>query len=192
MQRLFTHIMGVSVSRFGDGEVLGYIYSTIIDPERGQIKGFYVKTNEIFPRKKILLTKDIYKWKLKVYIQDESVLCDTDDIIRLKDLLSNGIYILNAKVYSLSNIYIGKVYDYNFDLLTFKIINLFIIKRFLFFNIQKRIVPKKEIIEILPNRIIIKSSLKLSKWRRKQIINLKNFVFTPTPENSIAMETSEK
>jgi sporulation protein YlmC with PRC-barrel domain len=182
MQRIYSHIIGHQVCRIQDGEVLGLVIDFIINPEQGKIEGFWVRTVGLFGRKMILPAKDIVEWKVKLYVHDENSFCEPADLVRLADILENEITVYNKKVITTTGIYIGRVYDFNFELESCHLLNFFIVKKLLFFTLQRRIVPLKEVVEINQEAIIIKSDLKLAKWKKKSIIDLKNFVFTPDPE----------
>jgi len=183
MQKIYSHSIGQPVVRIQDGVILGFINDFIINTDTGLIVGFFVKTKDFFSRKLVLLTRDIREWKLKVYVDDDSVLADPQDLIRLKPIFDKQMSVFLKPVLTTDDYYLGRVYDFNFDLDSFKMINLYILKKILFFiTVQRRIVPVSEIVEIKTNAVIVRSNIKLAKWRKRKIIDLRNFVFTPDPE----------
>ena len=167
-----------------DGKIIGHVEDCIIDTDYGKIEALWVRKTGFFGKKLVLLPIDILEWKLKIYVDQESCLSPPDEVLRVMKILEHNMYLYRKKVVTTSGVYIGRVYDFNFDMESYHVLNLYIIRKFLFINYQRRIVPMKEVVEITEDEIVIKSDLKLSKWRRKNIINLKNFVFTPEPKPS--------
>lgn len=186
MQKLYSQTIGQFIVRKHDGEEIAVIEDLVIDTDTGKIQGLWLKPFVFFAKSLILLWRDIQVWQIKLYIENEEVLAEPEDLIRLKPIFDKDIQIYHNQVITNENVYLGKVYDFNFDVDSGQIINLFIVKKFLFVPIERRILPLKEVIEIRSDAIVVKSDLRLSKWRKKNLVDLKNFVFTPDPEPMIS------
>ena len=179
MQKLYSHVIGSKVVRKYDGELLGIVVDAIVKPENLKIEALYVKTKDFPARYLVLLERDIAEWKLKIYVEDEHSLVLPREVVRLHKILRQKIPILGNKVITIDEIYIGKVVDYSFDTDLSQVINLYVIKKFLFFNIDKRVISRNEIVKVKKEAILVKSDLKTVKWRKRQISEIQNFVFTP-------------
>lgn len=83
----------------------------IINPNNLKIEGFYCRTTG--RQQRILITQDIRDVLPQgIVVNDEDVLAEAHELVRLKDLISLGFEILGKHVETTSKQKLGKVNDY--------------------------------------------------------------------------------
>lgn len=177
MQKIYTHTLGAPIVRYSDGLQLAKVQDLIVDAESGKIEAVWVKKGGSWFQNAIITVSEILEWKIKVYVQDEEVFADPEDLIRVQKILDAGIPIYKNHVYTKAGEYLGSVADFSFDTKSFAISQLYTIK-YLFglFPIERRVIPKKEIIEILADRIIVKEDIKPIRWKRKKLFSMEDIL----------------
>ncbi len=133
----------------------------IINPNNLKIEGFYCK-DYYLNHTVILLIQDIREIIDKGYVvNDREVLCEPEDLVRLKDIIALRFKLINKKVETISKTKVGKVEDYVVDLESMYIQKLHV-NRPIYKNIADHslIVDRSQINEITPSKIIINELLK--------------------------------
>lgn len=182
MQRIFTHVLGNSVVRYQDGVHLAKVQDVLINPNSGKIEALFVRTEGILSTRKVLLPQDIVEWKLNVYVHDDKAFADPNEVVRVEKLIKKNIPIFGNRVETKDGEYLGKVADFGFDTKVMQLLNLYVVKSFMyFFSIERRVIPYKEIVEITKDKIIVKKSKKAVKWRRKKVFSLEDLLVTIDP-----------
>jgi len=156
MIKSYKEIIGTPILKNQDGELLGIIYDVIIDPETGKIEAFWIKCSTLPIGNGILQNSSILDWKYKIYIKGEQEISLPDEIIKITEILSKKILFIGNTVRNESGDRLGKIYDLEFDTTNYLIKNLYSSKIFLGFKFNKRIFSFENIIEALPDHILVK------------------------------------
>ncbi len=139
------------------------IVSAIINPNNLKVEGFFC-IDSVDKSELILVVQDIREIIPDGYIiNDHDVLCNIDDLVRLKDIISINFSLINKPVETISKDKIGKVQDFSTDTESFYINKLYVtppIYRSL--NGSSLIVDRTQINEISPKKITIYDLLKAS------------------------------
>lgn len=182
MQRIYSHCIGNSIVRYHDGMHLAQVKDILINPDSGKLEALWVKMNNSLGSRKILLSQDIVEWKLNIYVNDLDAFSVPREIVRLQSMIKQNSRIIANRVETKDGEYLGKVVDFSFDAKVMQLSNLYIIKSWLyFFAIERRVIPYQEIIEILPNKIIVKKSTSMVKWKHKKTFALEDFLVSMDP-----------
>lgn len=133
---------------------LGELGDPIINPLNGQLLAFHVVTGP-FTKKKIISLTDIVVLDPRVIlVNKEDCIIDLQEIVRANQSFERKITLLKTKAFTQSNNYLGRVQDVVIDSET----NC-IIKYYLKYYLQDKILPADKVIEIKPNRIIFDDSV---------------------------------
>lgn len=144
---------------------IGVISDVIVEPAKGQILGFWVKTG-VLEKDKVLSLKDVREIGADfVACKNESSLVGPDEIIRIKEILNQKIKALNADAKTQSGKLLGKVEDLLVDSISLQIVKYYIkglcVTRKLPFACLEpnRIIPANKVLKITPEAIIIKDEV---------------------------------
>ena len=160
MVREYLGIIGTHIVREEDGEVLALLKDIIINPDTGKIEAFWVKPMNHPFSDAILLTDDIIEWKKHIYVKDEKAISSPGDIIRIEEILSRNSLFIGNRVRTKKGENIGFVYDLEFDDRKFYLKKLYTQKIFLIFRYDLRLFFYESIIEVLPEAIVVKDTVK--------------------------------
>lgn len=125
------------------------------------IEGFYCQDKFDKKKKLILLCQDIRETLPSGYIvNDHDVLTSPEDLVRLKEILNINFDPIAKQVETISDVKVGKVFDYAAELKSMYIQKLYVSKP-LYKSIGggNLIVDRSQINEITPRRIIINDIL---------------------------------
>lgn len=131
---------------------VGVIFDSIINSEKGRIEAFWVKTKEGL---RVLYKEDIKEWQGKktVIIESEEKFFIPEEASRLQEVFEKEVGIINAQVWN-RNTYIGKVYDFSFDIYSMFILQIYVSKGIFFWQ-KKRKIHRSKIVKINENGIFI-------------------------------------
>jgi len=127
MQRLASEFFGKRVVLRQESMVVGEVKEIIINPENGVFLGFMV----VVPNKKrirfALPEKEIMGIGREfILVKSMDSLGDPEEIVRIKRARETKISIIRNRVYTVNNVYLGRVYDYSIDLVTGKLSRLYV------------------------------------------------------------------
>lgn len=164
MEKFYTKIIGTPV--YIDGpRPLTTIKDVIVDPEQGKLLAFVVNQSKNL----IITPMDILSWGEVIHIHSSDVIIDGKEVLKIEEVQKTNIHIFHSRVETKSGKYLGKVYDLSIDSTTFMLQKLFVAKGLLgLFRYDSRIIVAKNILEILPNKIVVKEDLKKIKEVEKQ------------------------
>ena len=151
----YRNIIGVPILHHTEGALLGLLKDLIINPDTGKIEAIWIKPATIPTSHAIIQIQDIIEWKKNIYIKDDSVIAEPSDVIKISDILMRKTEIISNRVQNESGAYFGKVDNIDFDTNYLYLRNLYVRKSFLGFVYQKCIFHYDNIIEVLPNYILV-------------------------------------
>lgn len=152
----WSKIIGTPVLSYAEGTALAVIQDVVIHPDTGKIEAFWVKPLTVPIRHGILLADDIVAWKKNLYIKDERVIAEPEDVIRVSDILSRRTYFIGNKVKGESGKVYGRVFDLDFDDKTLYLRYLFAHRSFLYFKYKPCFFHFDGVIQVLPEFILVK------------------------------------
>lgn len=134
------------------------IRDMLIDPENGKIVAFLVNTGH----NEVITPIDILSWREVMTIHNFDSIVQAEDILRAHEILESGIMLRGSKVETEKGKYLGRVTDYAVDTNTFDLRRIEVAKAFLgLIRFETRLIPAKEIVEILPGKIVVKEDMKV-------------------------------
>lgn len=136
----------------------------IINPNNLKIEGFHCQ-DTLQKRQSILLTQDIRDIiKEGFVIDDHEVLANSEDLVRLKEVLNIDFDLLGKSIVTTRKYKLGKVTDYSADSTTFYIQKLYASQPlYKSFNGGQLAIDRTQIIEITNKYIIVKDPLQATK-----------------------------
>lgn len=139
------------------GNTIALTVSPLINPNNLQIFAIYVN-NKLTNKLEILLTKDIREFSLKgIIINHYSDLSEAADLVKFQDLINLNFFLINKPVVTISGQKLGKVNDFAFDNLSYKIQKLYISKSILkSLNNMNLSIDRNQITEVTDRKIIVK------------------------------------
>lgn len=156
MIKEYISIIGTPIHKYDDGNLLAVVKDVIIDSDTGRIEGLWVKPLTVPLNNAVIQVSDIIEWKNKIYIKDDSVIADTEDIIRITDILTRDILIIGNRVENQYGEYLGDVYNLVFDSEKLRIMQIYTQKKALgLISYQKRIFDYNTIIEIKQSVLLV-------------------------------------
>lgn len=164
MEKLYTQTIGLPVVT-EHGHIVGRVFDIIVNPDTGKIAAFALGPTG----QKVVSPIDVLAWSNALIINDEDSILDPDDIQIVAQISQKNIYIRGKKVVTKSGEYIGKVGDIAFNSKMFMLTVLLIGKSFLGIYYDKKNVAHKDILEITPEKIIIKDPLRLTPVKAKKL-----------------------
>jgi len=154
MERFYKNLVGTHIYRDDGKRPITTVEDIVIDPENGKMLAVVVNRN------KVIAVRDIISWGDIVKIHDPRDIVDSDEILRVENVLNSRIKIVGSRVVSEDGSFLGKVIDYciNGDTLSLK--KLYVSKSFLgMVRYGGRVILAKHIVEILPKKIVVKNNV---------------------------------
>lgn len=152
MERYYTQTIGSPIFTT-NGLPAGRIIEIVIEPETGKVVGFLLAPKGQY----VIAPGDILFWEKNIFIHDEEDILQTDEIIKVHEVLRKNIPILHNKVFTKSGTFLGKVYDIGINPKFFVLTKLAVAKNiFGLFPFDEKIIVHKNILEIKKDRIIVK------------------------------------
>ncbi|MBU1018898.1 MAG: hypothetical protein ABII07_05860 [Patescibacteria group bacterium] len=150
------------ISEQAEGPV-ALIKDILIDPNNGGVTGV-----AILMSKKIVATSDIRSWTPEgIKVVDETAIIERSEIIKQQ------ISILGHAVFDKNEKFLGIVHDFVVDTEVSQLKQIFVKKSIIFIPIEKRIIDYRDIVEILPDRIVVKNGLAPSKEKVRAFVAMK-------------------
>jgi uncharacterized protein YrrD len=107
------HILGDPIYSSQTQKRLGQVKEAIVDPEMGKI--VVLKLNTFFSKPYVSLRDIIDYEPNKIILSKEEELLKEDDLPRIKQIKEKRIRVFNARVFTESDRYLGKISDLIFD-----------------------------------------------------------------------------
>lgn len=109
-------LIGLPVAAMDTQSKIGKVRQILIDPENGRLLGFLVTAGEFFGPQKVLSVIDIKDWDPKgIVVSSIENLIGKSEIVRIKEILQNKIFILGMKAKTESGKSLGAVEDILLD-----------------------------------------------------------------------------
>ena len=165
MEKYFTKISGTPVVEDEGVRPITTVKNLLVDPETGNVIALVVNESKNL----VILPMDVLSWGEAVHVHDRECIVESDEVLRVNNVLKLKINIFGNKVFTKSGKPLGNVYDFSIDTNTMTLKKLFTAKGFLgLFRYDSRIIPAKNIIEILKNKIVVKDDAAREKELEKQ------------------------
>ena len=145
-RKMFVFVRGET-----DNIPVALLFDCIIDPEKGKINAFWVKTAD---GKKILNPENIIEWTPdSIYIASEKDFLNPEEAVRLQEVFRKEVPILGNIVLNRQK-KIGEIYDFSFDSISLFLMEIFVRNGFLFFG-KKQIIHRSKIVKITHKGIFV-------------------------------------
>lgn len=139
-------------------EVQGVLSGILIEPDSGNIEGFFVHVPGFLSRQELYCSAmDIVRWGTRVVVRDPEAVSTADDRIRLQPLLQDPRTVIGQKMRTESGKLVGVCRDVQFDTEAMHVEWLFP-KRWWKWGIA---LPLSEVVEIKPAAIILRDPKKM-------------------------------
>lgn len=160
VERLYSKIVGTPVYEDGGERPMTTVRDVVIDPENGKLVAFVVNIS-----KNLVITPiDVLSWTEVIRVHNNDAIVVADEVLRIEQVMAKHVSIFHNKVYTKSDEYLGKVNDFSVDSNVMMLQKLYLSKGFLgLIRYQSRIVSAKNILEILPDRIVIKDETQVKE-----------------------------
>ena len=154
MERLYSKIVGSHIYEDSFERPISTVKDIIIDPESGKVLALVVNLS----RNLVLSPIDILSWNDAVHIHSRDDFVPGDEILRVDSVQKMRTRIFHNKVYTKEGEFLGKVADFSIDSSDLALNKLYVSKVFWgVLRYQSRIIPAKNIEEILPDKIVVKA-----------------------------------
>ncbi len=152
------------------GAPVGQALMPLINPNNLKIEGWHAE-DRFTHQRGVLLSQDIRDILAQGFVvNDHESISETDELIRLKDLLELDFVLTGKPVYTESKKKIGKVSDYSFERDGFFIQKLYVAQSVLkSFSGGSIIIDRSQIIEITRTKIIVKDAVVTEKANQAAI-----------------------
>lgn len=142
------------------------VKDVVIDPDSGKLLALIVDVGKNL----IISPVDIFSWQDAIFVHHGDIFVEGGEVLRVKKAQETGIKIFNNKVETQDGKYLGKVVDFSLDSMSFGIKKLYVAKGFLgLVRYDSRLITAKNIIEILPNKIVVKNDQAHVKEKRREV-----------------------
>lgn len=161
MLQLSESLLNKPVMSLRTGQPIATALEPIINPNNLKIEGFFCEDR--FSKKElVLLYQDIRDVLPQGFVvDDQDVLVDPDDLVRLRDIIKLNFKLLDKPVVTLSKDRVGKVSDYATEVETMYIQKLYVSQSLLkSFTGGSLGIDRNQINEITDKRVIINDLLK--------------------------------
>lgn len=161
MLQLSASLSNKKVLSLRTGAPIADITAPIINPDNLKIEGFYCQ-DSLNRQSLILLSQDIRDILPQGYVvNDHDVLSETEELVRLKEVLELNFSLLGKPVVTVNKERVGKVSDYATETETMTIQKLYVSQSILKnFTGGSLSIDRSQVQEITPRRIIISELLK--------------------------------
>lgn len=169
MERFYSKILGTAVVYDDALRPLTSIKDVVIDPENGKVIAFVVNSNG----KLVISPIDIESWHDVIKIHSEEVIIGSDEILRVQEVINGGIHIFGSRVVTKDGDYLGKVKDFSIDSNGLGLLKIYAAKDILgLIRYDSRVISYKNIIEILPHKIVVKENLASVKEKEGRVVSM--------------------
>jgi uncharacterized protein YrrD len=166
MLQLSQSLLNRPVLSLRTGTTIGTVTTPIINPNNLKIEGFYC--NDRFSKQqRILLYQDIRDIMPQGFVvNDQEVLSESEELVRLKDIIKLGFTLIGKPVVTQSKDKIGKVSDYATEVDSMYVQKLYVSQPLLKSLTSGSLsIDRSQIMEITNRRIIIADLLQATPVR---------------------------
>lgn len=159
MLMLSQRLLSLPIVSIQTGGQLGRVAGAIVDPRQLKIIAFYCSGPAIHYDPAILHSEDIREVnQLGLIIDSADDIMSQDDLVRLKEVMNFKFQLEDKPVVEENGRKVGKVGDYSVEVGSFYIIKLHVKPGILgSFKTTERIIDRSQIVEITPQKIVVKS-----------------------------------
>lgn len=160
MEKLYSDIVGAPVVEDNVLHPITTVKDLILDPETGKLAAFVVDIK----RNLVISPIDVLFFGNRIQIHERHAVIPGSEILRVEEIQKKNIRIFGNKVVTEDGFKLGKVVDLSIDMKDYTLKKLFVAKEILgMVRYDSRIISAKNIVEILPNKIIVKNNLETVK-----------------------------
>lgn len=165
-ERLFSKMIGMPVVVDDHMRPLSTVKDLIIDPLNGDLQGFLVD----YHRNLVVSMMDVLAVDSMIHIASEDDIINGNDVVRIESILNSGCYFVKNKVFTVDDVYLGKVYDLALEVNSMKVRTLYVAKDFLgLLQYDQRIIGIENIVEVLPEKIVVKNDVAAVKDKEDEM-----------------------
>jgi len=151
MNKYYSQVKKHHIISVDNSVELARFKNIIFDYTNWSILAIVVKQINFFSYKeKVVLPRDIIKWTDNLYVQNNNDVCEVEDIIRLRNIYYDYVYLINLPVVTVSGYKLGHVRDYTFCNKTFQLKKLIV---------NKQDISSMQIVSIDREKIIVKDTV---------------------------------
>lgn len=155
----YSQVIGKPLMEMKTQSFLGKISEIILTKTTLKISSLIIKDAPLWPAKKAVTESSLVEVGLEAAIvNNEEDLSLIRELPRVKESLENGFCGVGQKVYTKSNKYIGRVYDYTFDTESRLLFKLYVKS-----VISERMIARTAIVEIKHHKVIIEDDFEAIK-----------------------------
>ena len=160
MKILLSKSIGIPVVTHNEGTTIAFSRMLVFHPDTGQLLGVEVKSS-FFEQPLFLTMYDIVEWRRrKIFVKDDTSLLPAIELPRIDEVLERGISFFGNSVETETMKSLGRVHDIEFDTTLSQLTKLYVRSVvFLVFWGEKRLIPFSRILEVTPEKILVKDSL---------------------------------
>lgn len=134
---------------------VGEVEQILVDLKNGEIIGFLIKIGGFFNQHKVLSVKDILDFdRNAIVIKKIDDLLEINEIVRAKKIISDNDFIIGMQAFTESNQYLGRVFDFVFNIDDLQITKFYIHQWF-----NEKILPIDKVIKIDNHKIIFSDDI---------------------------------
>jgi len=151
-------LIGKQIRSTQDASFLGKVADLIIDPANGKLMALKLQSKIFKP--KIICTIDIQGYTpLFLIAKDDSVIVSVDEVVRVKDVLSQKIMIIGNKVKTETGKKLGICEDILIDTTTSMVVKFYVKTSGIMGPLQPdRIIPSSSVVRIDREAIVVKEN----------------------------------
>lgn len=175
------------------GTEVGRTVSSVIDPRNLSVVAFYCEGPGIDFHPALIHTSDIREYaSIGMIIDSADVIMPTDDLVRLKEILSYNFKLEDKLVVDDHGHKVGKVINYTTDTLNYLITKLQVTPPFLkSFSAAEIIIDRSQIVSISDKKIVVK--MPTVKEKSKQLaVKTQAIVDNPFRKTHAQPEATQK
>ncbi|MFH1284482.1 MAG: PRC-barrel domain-containing protein [Candidatus Peregrinibacteria bacterium] len=160
MEKLYSNIIGMPVFLDDVPRAVNTVKDVVIDPESGKLIAFVVDIS----KNEVIAPVDVVSLSDSIKVNDSRAIEDGSNILRLEEVNKKNARFIHNKVETEGGDYIGRVFDLTINGNTFELAKIHVAKGLLgLFRYDTRIIGVKNIVEVLPEKIVVKDGLKTVK-----------------------------
>jgi sporulation protein YlmC with PRC-barrel domain len=180
MQKLFSVIGQYPIISFQSEGTIAKCDELYFSPEDLVCRIIKVRSNELFKKiTKYVVWDDILEISNGFYVQDQEVLVDPEELVRLKEIIDFGCVIVGMQVETQSGQDLGTVYDFSLEVDTGSIIKIHVISKSLLLT-EKKVIARSQIYDVKKNTIIVYDTLVEDEETELALKNVKKLEAEPS------------
>lgn len=160
MKKHYSELIGTPVLSRDSAKPVARVFDVILDPANGNFVAL-----SVHPALRMVVgAKDIISWAPVVTIRDSESMIEPSEVVRIQKVLDSHTSFIKNRVETESGKYLGRVYDFSFDVNLGALVKIMVAHSFLgIVRWDERVIPASEIIRTEPERIVVKDDLLLER-----------------------------